>query len=518
MRLEVYCQNHVNLSQELLNLLTSYAIDLRSVEFTSIGRVYLNFAQLECNIFKTIISKIRSIEGVTDVHTVVTYISTEYGFHVMKAILAPMPEPVFSIDITGQIELFNPAAALLCDQKKKNLIGQMISTVISDFDFNHWLRDALPLPTSKWVMIQGQYFLLDISPILLSSDNGQSNMAGGIVMLKSIMHLNRQLKDQSIHNKNAFNRLLVNSKSMHQLLDITKKLAILDAPLLIFGEIGTGKKLLAHACHLYSVRSHHPFLVFNCATLSDERAEIELFGYATDVDPLLRKSKKGFFERANGGSILLDEISEMSPIMQNKLLHFLNCSTLYHVGEDQEIHVDVRIICTAKKNLLNLVRSGHFREDLYYRLNVLSLTIPPLREHPEDIIPLASMFIDQFCNENGVKQPKLAPDLIDKLSCYTWPGNVRQLKNILYSAIARQDGLMIHDNGIELPDFNPICSISDDLLNGSLSEISKRFERSVLVRLYRTHPSTRKLAKRLGVSHTAIANKLREYNLSAKNR
>jgi len=245
-------------------------------------------------------------------------------------------------------------------------------------------------------------------------------------------------------------------------------------------------------------------------------AESELFGHAAGAYPNALESKKGFFEQADGGSVLLDEIGEMSPSMQNKLLRFLNDGTFRRVGEDQEMHVNVRVICATQKNLLEMVHKGQFREDLYYRLNVLTLNLPPLRERPEDIIPLTKLFIANFCDEQDVAHPKLATDLLTVLTQYAWPGNVRQLKNVLYRAMAQLDGTSLRANDIDLPDFSLSLPVSEEILDGSLDDISKRFERSVLTRLYRTYPSTRKLAKRLGVSHTAIANKLREYGLSVK--
>jgi transcriptional regulator of aroF, aroG, tyrA and aromatic amino acid transport len=208
----------------------------------------------------------------------------------------------------------------------------------------------------------------------------------------------------------------------------------------------------------------------------------------------------------------------MSPNMQTKLLRFLNDGTFRRVGEDREMHVDVRVYCATQKNLLELVHQGHFREDLYYRLNVLTLNLPPLRERPDDVMPLAALFIAQFCDEQGMARPVLAPELTLTLTQYAWPGNVRQLKNVLYRAMAQLDGTELTVSDIDLPQVAQtlVVPITEEVLDGSLDDISKRFERSVLTCLYRSYPSTRKLAKRLGVSHTAIANKLREYGLNAK--
>jgi transcriptional regulator of aroF, aroG, tyrA and aromatic amino acid transport len=203
--------------------------------------------------------------------------------------------------------------------------------------------------------------------------------------------------------------------------------------------------------------------------------------------------------------------------MQTKLLRFLNDGTFRRVGEEHEVHVDVRVICATQKNLIEMVQKGEFREDLYYRLNVLTLNLPPLRDRPQDIMPLTELFVARFADEQGVPRPKLANDLSNVLTRYGWPGNVRQLKNAIYRALTQLEGYELRPQDILLPDFDTASLVvGEEAMEGSLDDITSRFERSVLTQLYRTYPSTRKLAKRLGVSHTAIANKLREYGLSQR--
>ena len=170
--------------------------------------------------------------------------------------------------------------------------------------------------------------------------------------------------------------------------------------------------------------------------------ESELFGDAI-------QGKKGFFEQANGGSVLLDEIGEMSPRMQTKLLRFLNDGTFRRVGEDHEVHVDVRVICATQKNLVELVQKGLFREDLYYRLNVLTLYLPPLRDCPQDIMPLTELFVARFADEQGIPRPKLSADLNSVLTRYSWPGNVRQLVNVIEQCVALTSSPVISDALVE---------------------------------------------------------------------
>lgn len=515
MRLEVICQDRLGLARELLDLLVSRGIDLRGIEIDPSGRILLNVSTLAINTFRALMAEIRRIPGVTDVRTV-AFMPSERDHRALEAILAAMPEPVLSIDLKGRVELANPATLALFGQSADQLHLVPINQLINGFNVMRWLESGHQSPESLRVVIRGQDFLLEITPVQLAGEDAQPATVGGVILLKSAVRMGRQLQDHAPNDDSEFSHIIAASPNMRQTLDRARRLAMLDAPLLLTGETGTGKDLLAHACHLRSARGKQPFLALNCAALPDDVAESELFGHAAGAYPNALENKKGFFEQAGGGSVLLDEIGEMSPNMQNKLLRFINDGTFRRVGEDREMHVDVRIYCATQKNLLELVQKGLFREDLYYRLNVLTLNLPPLRERPDDIMPLTALFIAQFCDEQGIARPGVAPELADMLTQYAWPGNVRQLKNVLTRAMAQLDTDQLLPADIDLPDFSPTQLMSQANLDGSLDEISKRFERSVLTRLYRTYPSTRKLAKRLGVSHTAIANKLREYGLSAK--
>ncbi|CUW20706.1 Transcriptional regulatory protein TyrR [Serratia grimesii] len=515
MRLEVFCEDRLGLTRELLDLLVLRSIDLRGIEIDPIGRIYLNFSQLDFDTFRALMAEIRRIAGVTDVRTV-NFMPSEREHRALRALLESMPEPVFSIDMKGKVELANPAAQALFGFSEDKIRNQTAAALIGGYNFNRWLESEQTTPQSERVVIRSQDFLMDITPIYLEDENQQNAAVGAVVMLKSTARMGRQLQNLSVNDDTEFDHIVAASPKMRHVLDQARKLAMLDAPLLIVGDTGTGKDILARACHLRSPRGKQPFLALNCAALPDDVAESELFGHAAGAYPNALEGKKGFFEQAHGGSVLLDEIGEMSPRMQTKLLRFINDGTFRRVGEEHEVHVDVRVICATQKNLTELVQRGEFREDLYYRLNVLTITIPPLRERPQDIMPLTELFVARFADEQGVARPKLANDLGSFLSKYGWPGNVRQLKNAIYRALTQTEGFELRPQDIVLPEFEVEMSLGDEVLDGSLDDISKRFERSVLTRLYRTYPSTRKLAKRLGVSHTAIANKLREYGLSSR--
>ena len=293
-----------------------------------------------------------------------------------------------------------------------------------------------------------------------------------------------------------------------------QRMAELDAPLLIEGETGVGKELLAKACHQASARADKPFLAINCAALPDNVAESELFGHGAGSLSEHSAKKTGVLEQAAGGTVLLDSVGEMSINLQAKLLRFLEHGVFRRIGEEQEVSVDVRVICTAQNHLYELVEAGTFREDLYYRLNVLALNVPPLRERKADAVLLAEHFISQACKSLGRSLVKLSRSAKDRIKTYQWPGNVRQLENTMFRSVSMLDGDVLEANDVKLPevqiDDDPLAIEIEDI---SLDEAVRRFESTVLKRLYPSFPSTRQLARRLGLSHTAVANKLRDYGI-----
>ncbi|MGF8889403.1 transcriptional regulator TyrR [Klebsiella pneumoniae] len=509
MRLEVFCEDRLGLTRELLDLLVLRGIDLRGIDIDPIGRIYLNFAELEFATFSSLMAEIRRIAGVTDVRTV-PWMPSEREHLALSALLVAMPEPVLSLDTKGRVELANPASCLLFGQSQAKLRNHPVAQLIADFNVQRWLESSPQETHAEHVVVNGQNYLLEVTPVYLEGEHNERVLTGAVAMLRSTVRMGRQLQTMTSQDTSAFSQILAVGPNMRHVVEQARKLAMLSAPLLIVGDTGTGKDLLAHACHLASPRAGKPYLALNCGSIPEDAVESELFGDAL-------QGKKGFFEQANGGSVLLDEIGEMSPRMQTKLLRFLNDGTFRRVGEDHEVHVDVRVICATQKNLIELVQKGLFREDLYYRLNVLTLYLPPLRDCPQDIMPLTELFVARFADEQGIPRPKLSADLSTVLTRYSWPGNVRQLKNAVYRALTQLEGFELRPQDILLPDHDVASlPVGEEAMEGSLDDITRRFERSVLTQLYRSYPSTRKLAKRLGVSHTAIANKLREYGLSQK--
>lgn len=252
----------------------------------------------------------------------------------------------------------------------------------------------------------------------------------------------------------------------------------------------------------------------NCAALPENLAESELFGYSPGAfTGALRGGKPGLLELADGGTVFLDEIGEMSPYLQAKLLRFLNDGSFRRVGGDREIKVNVRIISATHRALEDMVASGHFRQDLLFRLNVLTLHMPPLRERPGDILPLAQFFLARACAQAARPLMRLSSAACAALLASTWPGNVRQLQNVIFRTVTMTERLVIAAADLELAQAaNPAGRDADREVT-TLDEAVADFEKDLLQRLYRDFPSSRRLAKRLGASHSAIAARLRRYGI-----
>ncbi|OOF56060.1 sigma 54-interacting transcriptional regulator [Rodentibacter myodis] len=308
--------------------------------------------------------------------------------------------------------------------------------------------------------------------------------------------------------QHPFDCFVTRSETMKSAVENAQRFAMFDVPLLIQGETGTGKDLLAKACHYQSLRKDNKFIAVNCAGLPDEDAESEMFGRKVGNSETI-----GFFEYANEGTVLLDGIAELSLNLQAKLLRFLTDGSFRRVGEEQEHYANVRVICTSQVPLNQLVEQGKVRADLFHRLNVLTINMPPLRDRTEDIQPLTEGFLQEIGENLKIKTPIFDEDFLTYLQQYDWQGNVRELYNTLYRAcsLAKDNRLSIDSLNLTLPQ-SAVISINE-FEKLTLEEIMGQYETKILRAFYAEFPSTRKLAQRLGVSHTAIANKLKQYGI-----
>ena len=321
---------------------------------------------------------------------------------------------------------------------------------------------------------------------------------------------------RKIGESNRFGNMVGKSKPMQAVFQLAEKVALYDSTVLITGESGTGKELIARGIHFQGNRSKGPLVPINCGGIPENLLESELFGYKKGAFTGADKNKKGLFEEAQAGTIFLDEIGELPLSLQVKLLRVLQENEIRSVGDSKTKKIDVRVIAATSKILEDEVKQGAFREDLYYRLNVLPIQIPPLRKRIEDIPLLCRYFVDR-CNKNLDKGiAKIAPGAMSLLVQYPWPGNVRELENIIERAVILAEGEVL------LPDLLPTdfgnpphMSPAGEFQDGfSLKEARKVIENNLIVKaLKETGGNRTRAAKLLEISHPSLLSKIKMYKI-----
>jgi DNA-binding NtrC family response regulator len=323
-------------------------------------------------------------------------------------------------------------------------------------------------------------------------------------------------------------RIVGDSRPMRRLLEATNRVASRDVTVLVRGETGTGKEFVAELLHAQSPRANKPLVRFNCAALPSELADAELFGHVRGAFTGATATRPGYFSQANGGTLILDEVGELPPAIQAKLLRALQEGEIQPVGSGRIEKVDVRVVASTNRDLAADVKTGTFREDLYYRIAVVELVVPPLREHKEDIPALAHEFARRYGERFGLGHVSLEPALIDALVHHEWPGNVRQLENTLARLAALSSGGVIgladfhaaesSSNQLPPPHDSEHTDPPPDARNGpSLKEQVEAFERGLVGRaLDSTGGNQSEAARRLGVSRVTLIDKMKKYALNTR--
>ncbi len=512
MRLQVICENRPGIASEVLDILSLRHIDLCGIEVGPSGQIYLRIQNLAADSLQHLMPEIRRIKDVKDV-VLIPYLPMEREHQEIQTLLNTLPDPVISIDQQGGIAVANEAAQSLLKLEANEAKGKLLKQWLKGFNLTQWLNDPEHQVVSSQLEFAGLPYLANFYPIRVPDEgNINSAFAGGVVLFRAPAQLGQQIAAWQ-KQIGQFEFIQAKSPGMKRVIRQAKKVAELDAPLLITGETGVGKELISKACHQQSMRQNSPFLAINCAGLPEDAAESELFG----MEDRCGSITKGVFELAANGTVFLQEVGELPLSLQAKFLRLLQDGSYRRVGSEQEIQTRVRIICSTQQDLPALCQSGQFREDLYYRLHVLTLNIPPLRNRRDDILPLTRHFLNQYATANR-RRLKLSDLSKRTLEQYDWPGNVRQLQNAIQQAATVAEGSVLEPEHFQLPGYAQNLGLIDHKSVTTLDESVRRYEAELLRTLYPAYPSSRKLAQRLGISHTAVANKLREYGIGGKSR
>ncbi|MEJ2103900.1 MAG: sigma-54 dependent transcriptional regulator [Ignavibacteriaceae bacterium] len=339
-------------------------------------------------------------------------------------------------------------------------------------------------------------------------------MIDRIIEHKNLKSENQLLKTQ-LQEKHKISSIVSQSQKMEEVINVAARVAESKATVIITGENGTGKEVLAKAIHYMSSRKEKPFIAVNVPALTETLLESELFGHEKGAFTGADKMKKGRFEIADGGTLFLDEVGDIPQSIQVKLLRVLQEHQFERVGGTEKIEVDVRIIAATNKDLEQKIKDGSFREDLYYRLNVVSIKIPPLRERKEDILPLIENFIDKYSKENNKDNLEVSKEAVDVLMKYTYPGNVRELENIIERAVVLTRGKVITlgDLPMNIKGFKEEKTLGS-LDKGTLTEQVEALEKQLIFdALQQSEGNQTKAGKLLGLTERNLRYKLKKYNI-----
>jgi len=439
-------------------------------------------------------------------------------------ILNSITDAVFVDDASGKCIWFNKACAELYKIKPEEVYGKSVTYLESIGVFNPSVA-RIVLETGEESTIvhenkEGKKILSTATPLfdenrhlskIITTSRDITELSLLQNKLESMKNALESIKSQG---NPVFEGIVGNSPAMINVFQLVKRLANLDSTVLITGESGVGKGVIAKLLHESGDRSKHPFVKVNCGAIPENLMESELFGYEPGSFTGSRNEvKKGLFEVAEKGSIFLDEISELPLNLQVKLLQVIQEREIKRVGGIKSIPIDVRIISATNKDLHDQVIAGAFREDLYYRLNVVPINVPPLRERFEDILPLIQSVLDTY-NKKINDNKRIDPKALSMLLRYNWPGNVREVHNIIERLVITTKGSIILPENI--PNFiqKSVVGISIPTSdNFTLKEVLEKAEKEMLQISINKHKSTRLMAKALGISQPSVVRKLHKYGI-----
>jgi PAS domain S-box-containing protein/TyrR family helix-turn-helix protein len=518
------------LGYKIFQLTEDNNIDKIAMEVVPKGGMVLQFqcdSQIQVQKFVAGLKALENIESVT-FRNQMPYKEKEDK---LRTILNSVSEGVLAIDKEANISHINKVACKIFNCISEEVVGLQVEKLLGK---NPPILETLQLGHTyrlkeRKIQRDGRTIQFLFSSVPVKNDQGQ--IIGAVSTVQDFHQVkNIILQSDKIRHLTTFDDIVYQSPKMARLITVTKTVAKSSSTILLRGESGTGKELFATAIHTDSLRCEHPFIAINCTALTDTLLESELFGYEEGAfTGAVKGGKKGLFEQANNGTLFLDEVGDISQRLQVQLLRVLQEGAIRRVGGTKEIGVDVRIIAATHRNLEEMICTGKFREDLYYRLNVIPLTISPLRERKEDIPLLAQHLIRKICTKLNKPEVYLAKESIDLLMDQEWPGNVRQLENMLERLVNLTDATEIRpDHLLDWADITALSHNSQSIsrkqqalqiripLEGEwpqLKDIVAGIEKEVIMKVLEKYPSSRLAGQVLGVSNTTILNKIRAYKI-----
>ncbi len=504
-RFRIRFQDRVGMARDVATVVARHEANIISLEVKP-GEMYLQIGQESDPVLSGITQQVERIPDVLEV-TPVRWLPHELNEQRLRVIFDAVEEGIIIADQFGKITMSNERATDLLG------LGHSLTTCT--------LREAGFPPEVASAIISGQFSQQDV-PLktprgcvrcLIKSNaifNDHGNLEGSMITFDKMSKVRRLAHFITQPVMVTFEDIVYSSTVMTEAINLAKTVAGGNSTILIHGESGTGKEVFARAIHMASPRVDNPYVVVNCAAIPDTLFESELFGYAEGTfTGGLKGGRQGLFEFAHTGTIFLDEIAEIPPHIQAKLLRVLQEGCVRRLGEMLENRVDVRVIAATSRDLQQLIANGSFREDLFYRLNVIPIHLPPLRKRKEEIPTLTWSFINKFNQRLGKSVTSVSNAAMQRLASYDWPGNVRELENAIERAVNLTSGPDLEASHILLPETAAGTRDRSDFKRAVAVA-----EREALLDALHRSGSIRKAAKILGVSHTTVINKMKRHGLS----
>lgn len=508
-RYRIRFNDRVGMVRDISDVVARYGANILSLSVRP-GEIYLQMEPVEGKKLSFIIKKINRIPDVYET-TPIEWMPHELAEQHLRTIINSVREGILSVNSNFIITTCNLRATELLGLEQPP-VGRPLSDVFEiPAETLSYLQEAKTLEQEEVNIStpRGRLkLMINSKPVF--DDRGKPS--GAVISILKMSEVRRLAHSITRPVMVTFDDIICESKKMKEIVELAKTIAKGDSTVLLRGESGTGKELFARAIHMASPRRDRPFVAVNCAAIPDTLLESELFGYADGTFTGAKKGgRQGLFEFAHHGTIFLDEIGEIPPYVQAKLLRVLQEGSVRRLGEMEETEVDVRIIAATNRCLEEMVVRGDFRQDLFYRLNVIPIFLPPLREHKKDIPVLVDYFMSKFNQKFNKKVQGIAPDALDCLMRYDWPGNIRELENVMERAMNLTKDFIIktRDIVINAPDF---LAFPEKYYH--LKDALQETEKQTLIRALAQGGSARKAAKILGVSHTTVNKKIKKYGIS----
>ena len=505
--------DRIGIVYDITLILTRRSINIISMEVEE-GIVFLECQTVLKEHRSGFIEELSSIKGVRNI-VEISFMPSKERVDQLDAIVTSVCDGILAVNQDSIITQCNPAAVRMLRLSAQQVRGQPLgSTLFKNLLIQETLQTGCQYHNRE-VFIASDHGYCVVSTIPIR--NNSHDVVGVVAVIRDTQDVRNLMRSMTTSLPITFADIPFVSLAMEQVLGQARRYAASDSTILINGETGTGKELFARALHSASGRAGAAFVPINCAAIPDTLLESELFGYAEGAfTGAVKGGKPGLFELANGGTLFLDEVGDVSAHLQVKLLRVLQEQRVRRVGSNKEVAIDVRIIAATNRNLEDMVADKIFREDLYYRLNVIPLFIPPLRERFADIRLLSELFLKQFADKLQRSVKGFSALALQRLEGYNWPGNVRELKNIIERAVNLVDGVEVQSEHIflgRLSGARAEPTLVQFETYQTLEERLGEIERAILQETFRRFHSSRRMGAVLGLSHTAILKKMHKYEL-----